>query len=256
MIASDLRYALDPVLFVKDNLKISFPDAPDPWQEEVLRGTGDMMLNCTRQAGKSTTTAAKGLHKAIYTPKSLTILVSPSQRQSGELFKKVQDQMGEMIHPPKLEEDNKTSCTLVNGSRIVSLPGEERTIRGFSSAALIIEDEASRVKDELNAAISPMRAISHGQLIEMSTPFGKRGHFFKSWTEDGDLWKRIEIPWWKCPRISKEFIASERVKFGDWWIRQEYECEFVQTSDQVFSYDLVLASMSDDIEPLFLGGEA
>jgi hypothetical protein len=227
----------------------------DQWQIDALNSTGNSLWNCTRQAGKSTTAAAKGLRQAVCIPKSPILLISPSLRQSSELFRKVQDHIDAMDHPPKLTEDNKLSCTLANGSRIISLPGEEKTIRGFSKVALLIEDEAARVSDELNAAIRPMLAVSGGQLLMMSTPFGKRGHFFEAWENGGNEWGRTRIPWMEIPRITKEFVDSERKALGDWWIRQEYECEFVQTTDQVFSYDLVLASMSDDIEPLFLGGE-
>ena len=41
---------------------------------------------------------------------------------------------------------------------------------------------------------------------------------------------------------------------GDWWFRQEYLCEFVATTDQVFTYDLVISALSDDVAPLFPGG--
>ena len=157
---------------------------------------------------------------------------------------------------PKLIEDNKLSLTLRNKSRIVSLPGKEGTIRGFSGADLIIEDEAARVPDELYIAVRPMLAVSGGRIILMSTPFGKRGHFFREWTEGGDSWERIMITARECPRISPEFLEEEKAAMGDWWFRQEYLCEFVETVDQVFNYDLVQAAIDDDIEPLFGGVES
>lgn len=226
----------------------------DLWQEEALNTTQNSLWNCTRQAGKSTTAAAKGLHMAIYSPGSLVLLVSPSIRQSSELFRKVKEHIEAMEKPPKLPEDNRLSCELDNGSRIVSLPGEEKTIRGYSKAALIIEDEAARVKDELNAAIRPMLAISHGQILMMSTPFGKRGHFFNAWEKGGDAWSRTRVPWYECPRISPDFIEAERQELGEYWIKQEYECEFIQTMDQIFSYDLVMEALDDSIPPLFING--
>ena len=145
--------------------------------------------------------------------------------------------------------------TLTNKSRILSLPGKEQTIRGFSGADLIVEDEAARVSDELYYSVRPMLAVSGGRLILMSTPFGKRGHFFNEWTDGGSTWERIQITAHDCPRISPEFLEEERQALGDWWFRQEYMCEFVETVDQVFSYDLVTAAIDEDIEPLFeLGG--
>jgi hypothetical protein len=90
----------------------------------------------------------------------------------------------------------------------------------------------------------------------MSTPFGKRGHFFNAWEKGGNIWERAMIPWGLCPRITPEFIQEqiEDPNVGEWMVKQEYCCEFVQTLDQVFTYDDVMAAMSDDIEPLFRGG--
>ena len=101
---------------------------------------------------------------------------------------------------PQLVEDNKLACQFENGSRIVSLPGKEATVRGFSGADLIIEDEAARVLDDLYYSIRPMLAVSGGRLILMSTPFGKRGHFFEEWENGGGGWlgasggHRREVP--------------------------------------------------------------
>ena len=250
MLAGDLAQALDPVLFANEALRFT----PDPWQEQALRWSGKrLLLNCSRQAGKSTTAAILALHRALFYPASLVLLVSPSLRQSSELFRKVQDLLKSLLQEqqPELVEDNKLSLTMKNKSRIVSLPGSEGTIRGFSGANLIIEDEAARVPDDLYFAVRPMLAVSGGRLILMSTPFGKRGHFFKEWTEGGDTWERIQVTAYDCPRISREFLEEERQTMGDWWFRQEYLCEFVETEDQVFTYDQVMMALSDEVKPLF-----
>jgi len=250
MLKDDLLRALDPVSFVTESLGYE----PDPWQARVLRWTGKrLILNCTRQAGKSTTAAALALHQALFVPGSLILLVSPSLRQSSELFRKITEHIAKLEERPAMDEENKLSCVLRNGSRIVSLPGSEATVRGFSAAALVIEDEASRVPDDLYRAVRPMLAVSGGRLILMSTPFGKRGHFFQEWTEGGPQWERIQIRATDCPRISAEFLDEERESLGDWWFRQEYFCEFVETVDQVFSYEQVISAVTSDVKPLFGG---
>jgi hypothetical protein len=63
-----------------------------------------------------------------------------------------------------------------------------------SPAAFIVEDEAARIDDTLFYSVKPMLAASGGQLILMSTPFGKRRHFFEAWQDDGAEWERVEIP--------------------------------------------------------------
>jgi len=246
-IVNDLRYALSPVAFSCEVLGVT----PDPWQAEVMMSpVKRILLNCSRQSGKSTSSAIIALHQALYYPDSLILLISPSLRQSSELFKKVQAFYKMLADRPKLPEDNKLSMALDNGSRIVSLPSSEANIRGFSAVNLVIEDEASRVPDDLYRATRPMLAVSSGKIMLMSTPWGKRGHFFQEWTGNNE-WERIEIPATKCPRISPEFLEEERQALGDWWYQQEYMCQFMETTDSLFQYDTIMAAFSDEVKPLF-----
>lgn len=247
-LTSDLRHALDPVAFAVEALGLELDD----WQRGVLTSTGKRdLLNCSRQAGKSTTAAVLGLHEAIYKPSSLTILVSPSQRQSSELFRKLTELRERLPAQPLLVEDNKLSMAVQGGGRVVSLPGSEATIRGFSGATLIIEDEASRVDDALYFSIRPMLAVRQGRLVLMSTPFGRRGHFWEEWS-GGSSWNRVRVPASEVPRISKDFLEEERRSMGEWWYRQEYLCEFSETIDSVFSHDSIQAALIDGT-PLFGG---
>lgn len=246
-LAADLRHALDPAAFAAEVLGLEL----DPWQREVVSSSGKRdLLNCARQSGKSTTAAVLGLHEALYRPGSLTILVSPSQRQSSELFRKVTELKELLPTAPELSEDNKLSMTVRGGGRVVSLPGSEATIRGFSGATLIVEDEASRVDDALYMAVRPMLAIKGGRLILMSTPFGKRGHFWREWSE-GTGWARVEVPASRVPRISPQFLEEERRSMGAWWFAQEYMCEFGESTDSVFSHSSVMGALSGDVKPLF-----
>ena len=247
-IASELRCALDPVAFAIERLGFT----PDPWQAEVLRlGDKNTLLCCSRQAGKSTTTAIIALHCALFQPGALILLGSPSQRQSQELFTKIMDFFKALDQRPALDEDNKTGCRLTNGSRIVSLPGTGATVRGFSAPDLVIEDEAAFVADSFNLAVRPMLAVSHGRLILMSTPMGCIGHFYKSWTEGGDDWHRVKVPATECPRITAKFLASERREMGEMWFDQEYMCAFAEIMDSVFKMDAIESAISDTIKRLF-----
>src|SRR4028119_1011112 len=174
----DIRLALDRVAFAKE-LGI----VPDPWQAELLASESKrVLLNCSRQSGKSTMAAALTLHRALYRPNSLVLCLAPALRQSQELFAKLGAFYGTLGEPLKAYGERKLSLELKNGSRIVALPGSERTVRGFSGASLLVVDEAARVEDELYFSIRPMLAVSGGRLIAMSTPYGRRGFFFQEWT--------------------------------------------------------------------------
>jgi len=203
---------------------------PDPWQERVLCWTGKrLLLNCARQAGKSTTTSVLALHRALTQAGALVLLISPSLRQSAELFRKVIDAISLLPARPDMTEENKLSVRFANGSRIVSLPSSEATIRGFSRVSLIIEDEAAFVDDDLNTALRPMLAVSDGQLILMSTPNGRRGHFFEAWEREGSAWERVQVTAFEVPRISRSFLEGERRVMGERF-RQEYQCEFINAA--------------------------
>jgi len=225
--------------------------SPDEWQKKLLQWNGKrILLNCARQSGKSTTAALLGVYRAIYFQHSLVLLVSPSLRQSSELFRKVTDWLNH-CDVGKLKEDNRLSCTLQNDSRIVSLPSSEATIRGYSAVNLAIFDEAARVDDPLYFAVRPMLAVSGGSLIAMSTPFGKRGWWWDAWSSGGDEWERIKAPATQNPRLTPSFLESEHRAMGDWWFDQEYMCEFKEGTDSVFSYEVVAGAMSDEVLPLF-----
>lgn len=140
---------------------------------------------------------------------------------------------------PARNEDTKLSIKLDNGSRVVSLPGSEATIRGYSAVDLLIVDEAARVLDDLYFAVKPMLAVSRGRLLALSTPFGKRGWFFDEWT-NGEGWQKITIQATECPRISSEFLESERKSMPRAVFQSEYMCEFTESEDSVFGFDDVM----------------
>jgi len=249
MLANDLAMALDASLLMR---RVGL--TPDPWQAELLRSHAQQsLLLCTRQAGKSTTTACLALHTALYEPGALILLLSPSLRQSQELFLKVTTFYTELGKPVGEREASALRLTLENGARIIALPGTEATIRGFSGVRLLVIDEASRVVDPLYYSVRPMLAVSGGRLVALSTPFGKRGFFHEAWTHGGPTWQRTRITAYDCPRISREFLAEERAALGDWWFNQEYMCEFSDTVDQVFSGESIEAAFVSDEMPLFGG---
>src|ERR1017187_3162976 len=79
------RQAGDPGGWVGGKLAFE----PDAAQARALRSQSKRgLLNCSRQWGKSTVTAAKAVHQAFTVAKSLTLVVSPSARHSGEFIRK------------------------------------------------------------------------------------------------------------------------------------------------------------------------
>ena len=124
--APALNEGADAAEWVRERLEL----AVDSLQERVLRTTNKRgILNCSRQWGKSTITAAKAVHQAYNTAESLTVVVSPSGRQSGEFLRKATKFARMLGIRAKGDGDNEISLELPNGSRIVGLPGTEATIQ-------------------------------------------------------------------------------------------------------------------------------
>ncbi|MDQ3254528.1 MAG: terminase family protein [Acidobacteriota bacterium] len=223
----------------------------DAWQRDVLLSEAhQIILLVTRQGGKSTVSSIRALHRALYTPASLVLLLAPSYRQSKELFRKVKHALASLPFAVPVASESALEIEFNNGSRIVALPGKEETIRGFSGVSLLIVDEASRVPDALYQAVRPMLAVSGGDIILLSTPFGKRGFFHHEWNE-GAGWHRVKVTADDCPRISPEWLEQERKSIGEWWYRQEYLTEFVETDDQVFAYEDIQLALDTSVKPLF-----
>jgi hypothetical protein len=151
---------------------------------------------------------------------------------------------------PELTQESALRAELGNGSRIVALPGSERTVRGYTGARLIVLDEAARVDDALLAALRPSMAVVNGSLIMLSTPFGKRGEFFRAWSE-GQGWTRVSVPASACPRISQEFLDDERRELGAMRYSEEYELAWLEDTEAVFPVAIVDRAFTDKIQPLW-----
>jgi terminase large subunit-like protein len=239
----------DPVAFVRHRLHLD----PDPPQIEVLRCTSRQgILNCTRQWGKSTIAAAKAVHRAFTQPDSEVLVASPSQRQSAEFLRKASRMVAELGILPRGDGDNPVSLLFPNGSRIVGLPGNEGTVRGFSGVSLLLIDEASRVEDHMYKALLPMLATTNGDLWLLSTPCGKRGFFYEEWQHGGAAWLRISVPATECPRIDAAFLESQRNTLEADWFAQEYLATFVDNGMSYFNRDLIEAAIDPTLKALNL----
>jgi hypothetical protein len=231
--------ALDPAYFME-----ICGYSPDAWQQEFLRSPSRrLLLNCSRQAGKSSVVAIAALHEALYRPGALALIVSPSLRQSSETFRillRAYARCGVVM--PTVQEST-LKIELANGSRVLSLPGSADTLRGFSAVTTLILDEAAQIPDPLFDTLTPMLAVTSetSRLIALSTPHGRSGWFWRAWSE-GEEWTRITLRAEECSRISAAFLREERSRLGDALYAQEFGCEFIQSEDQLFS-DEVIARM-------------
>ena len=232
---------------------------PEPWQARVLRSESPrILLNCSRQSGKSSTVAVLACHTALCVPNSTTLIVSYALRQSVELFRKVISR-GTVVRfmPTMVVGATQTSFEFDNGSRVVALPGSEASIRSFSNVHTLLFDEASHVPNETYEAARPVvAATGGGRIIALSTPYGTRGWWYEAWRDEGpgaEPWERYQVTATECPHILPSFLAQEKRRMGNWWFDQEYGCIFRDAQDAVFRQEDIDRMFGEDYDTWDLG---
>jgi hypothetical protein len=253
---------------------------PDPWQEGVLRSDArDTMLLCSRGAGKSQVVAAKALHAALVRPGFEVMIISRSQDQSDYLFGKIR-RMYEALRAlpgglgvPGRSNIRQASLHLDNGSVVWPMPMSSNALVGYHVNLLVI-DEASRIPDAVYLSCLPTVKAKKGKIVVLSTPFGRRGWFYREWEwidEQGqkcaypDHWHKVKVAagrWvqgkWEqdpaCNRPDRDEVAKD-LKHGHLHMRQEYGVEFVDTTEAVFLQDQIDAAFRGDYPGWFAAGE-
>ena len=212
--------------------------APDPIQSSVLDSEAPRLLLCsTRQWGKSTVTAIKALHFALAHPQSTTLIAAPGLRQSSEFLAKVAFFLETLNLPRRTDRRNPRSLLLPNRARLVAIPANRFTTRGFSPNLLIF-DEAAFIPDPVIHALTPSLAATRGHLWLLSTPNGQSGFFYHSWHGESE-WTRFQVKASDCPRISQDFLAEQRLLLGESAFQSEFHCEFTPGPGQLIPRELL-----------------
>ena len=193
------------------------------------------------------------LWHALSNPHSTALIAGPGERQTGELLARVRA-LTRKMGMGRLRTDgvNRQSIRFPNGARIVALPGNAGTIRGFSGVTMLVIDEAAVTKDDIYPAVRPMLTQSQGTIWIISTPNGMDGFFPKEWHEGTEEWERVRVPATECERFTPEMLAAEREALGTKRCAQEFLCEFVTIDEGMFESAWLEAMLTDDVAPLAL----
>lgn len=275
----ELAKALSPSLYLKS---IGFK-AFD-WQNMVVEEKSSrLILMCSRQAGKSTIVSSMSCHAAKYHPKSLSIIMAPSEDQAKEDMVKLKDFIARDPTYPSLKACSTDEVKLSNGSRIIVVPATDKAARGYSRPKIIILDEASRIPDVVfKSGVVPMVNNSpSSQIVMLSTPYGQQGFFYDKWKNSNYKKIFVRTPWdvdpddptrlipsmpeelfkAKCAaqgivgmyspnHMSYEMQMSNLADVGSRQYRQEFCCEFVEVEGQVFSNVDIDRFLSAQAKPL------
>ena len=216
-----------------------------PYQKEgldLILANDRTCLVWGRQNGKCFLTALYGLYVSLTQPGSVTICVSPSQRQSDLWMEKLRGfALAKAEIRDAIVDISQTQVTFSNGAKVYSLPSGSQgsaTIRGFSKVTVLVVNEAAWVSDETFAAVQPFLAASGGgKVVLISTPFGQSGYLWRAW--GNDLYAKSNIPSSASPLISDEFLKTEGQTMDALTFASEYEARFMSSQSAYFGTELV-----------------
>ena len=213
--------------------------------ETIRRG----ILMCCRQFGKTTAIAVKVAHFAAGHADATVIAAAPSSRQSEELLAKIAWVLRRFVPGGSYSQSR---IDLPNGARILALPHQPETIRGFAPQLVVI-DEAAYVDDGMWDAIFPMlnTAPGGGYLWLMSTPSQPTGFFHRLWASDSLTWTRVKVTALECSRITSSMLEEARQSMPEVDFAREYLCEFSQAVTAAFEQPMVQACYEPGLRDFF-----
>jgi phage terminase large subunit-like protein len=233
------RLAQEPTLFAQ--LLLNFK--PFPYQEKLLNDNSERIVACMgRQTGKTTTIATKAIHFAFTHPKTTTLIISPSMRQSMIMFDKILNfTHSNPILRKSVTRKTRTIIQLTNGSNIIALPCSEHLLRGYT-ANLAICDEASFIPETiLTEIIYPMISTTKGTTVLLSTPWDKNHFFYKAFLNP--QYSTHKIPSAENPLIPQEFLDEMKQNMTAEAYTREYEAEFTEAASSYFQQELIRKSI-------------
>src|SRR5258706_7515633 len=164
------------------------------WQVRLLFSKHKRkVLNCARQAGKSSIVSVIPAHTAKFKPRSSCFILAATEQQAGYVMAKIKECMSRDPTYPDIKRDSDSLIVLSNKSRIEVICATEKSARGPSKPNVIIADEASRIEDDvISSGIIPMLDDNpECELIVPSTPNGRTGFFFRVFT--AAPWERYYV---------------------------------------------------------------
>lgn len=213
---------------------------PHLGQRKVINGFADSphkfgVVVTSRQWGKSLLAQNLLLYWLLQNPNQKGCWVSPVYNQCRKVFQELTNAANEIII-----QSNKAELTLkfVNGSTLIFLSSERPdSIRGFSFNYVVV-DEASFVSEQaVNEAIFPTLSALGKKCLIISTPKSKNWFYnvyLKGLDASGD-YISFRGKSTDNPHIDQSFIEEQRKSLPDSIYRQEYEAEFTDSGNDVFS---------------------
>jgi len=220
-----------------------------PYQRQDVESQARFRWSCwSRQSGKSFTKSLRRILRGIQRRRN-QIFLSASERQSRELMQKARMhcqtlQMATRQCNSRFFEGTsmrQLEFVLPNGVRIIGLPANPQTMRGFTGDVFLDEFAMHTDDRAIWASIFPTLLRGNGELDIASTPKGKRNMFYDlSLNERFErstvtLYDAVDQGLEVDPADIRSSMADEEL------FRQEFLCEFLDEATALLTYDQIAA---------------
>jgi len=238
-------------------LKVSPLDLLLPYQRAWVQDTARFKIWLkSRQIGGSLAASFEVVADALETGGDWVIL-SAGERQALEFMDKVNraasifcDAVSFSLGKEYRPEIQKSQLRFPNGARVLALPANPATARGYSANLVLDEFAFHENAEEIWRAVYPI--ISNPlrgalKLRVISTPAGRNNKYFELW-DGAPAFSRHKTSVYDAVAQGLALNLDElRANLADpeGWA-QEFECQFMEHSSQVFPADLIRACESDD----------
>ncbi len=214
----------------------------------------------TRQGGKSFMIALDAVLTAAETAVN-EIMLSAGERQSRELMEKVKMHCKAVsVAASAIEEDRyrdddgneykQLSVGLNNGARIIGLPANPSTARGFTGNGTLDEFAFHRDTYAIWKALFP--TVSRGfKLRVVSTPQGKQNKFYQVFTGDDNGFSKHFVDIYQAVKdgVPHDIEALQKaIGDEDAW-EQEFLCKFLDEATAFLTYEMIAACETDQLRP-------
>jgi len=228
---------------------------PFPYQKQILLDNNKRIIICAgRQIGKTTIIAVKAIYFAVTNPRTTTLIVSATLRQSMLMFQKIVEFVESSILKQSVVYKTRTQIIFSNHSKIIALPCGRfgTTLRGHTAHLIILDEAAFMPEEVITNVVMPMISTTDGALWLLSTPWGTDHIFYKIWVS-GEDWSKYHFPSSVNPLIKKEFLEEQKKLIGEELFAIEYLAEFREEQSSYFPMKL-LREACEDYTPTLVEG--
>ena len=227
-----------------------------PYQRSVVSAPSRFVwANWSRQVGKSFAFSLRRVLRGLAGGRS-QLLLSASERQSRELMAKVRQHCeairlmtGLSSRQVRGSRTTRLEVLLPNGARVIGLPANPQTVRGFSGDVFLDEFAMHRDDRSIWGAIFPTILRGDGELDVASTPKGMSNLFYE--LGRNERFDRSTVTIFEAVRAGlKADVDALRSAMGDEALfRQEFGCEFLDEATALLTYEQISRCEDPSLSP-------